>query len=209
MNQIRPYLIKGFFAAIKRHLCLTKGNLDYPEKLVEVESSLTGSCFWDFWFKSRKVFFSKRALFNETSDPQTLFLSKIGPVICKATTTKVNFRFYQQRSQAATRIICKQATFPQMLVSFFSSIIPLYIENTPWKNYVRFWKWNLKRTPQSAQNSFSRKSNLKFCIIFNMISFANVQGSVNIRLAYLACWLITLKVTNISFLKKVGVLMFS
>ena len=42
-----------------------------------------------------------------------LFLSKIGPVICKATTTKVNFRFYQQRSQAATRIICKQATFPQ------------------------------------------------------------------------------------------------
>ena len=42
-----------------------------------------------------------------------------------------------------------------------------------------------------------------------MISFANVQGSANIRLAYLACWLITLKVTNISFLKKVGVLMFS
>ena len=51
------------------------------------------------------------------------------------------------------------------------------------KNYVRFWKWNLKRTTQSAQNSFSSKLNLKFCIIFNMISFANAQGSVKIRLA--------------------------
>ena len=32
--------------------------------------------------------------------------------------------------------------------------------------YVRFEKWNLKRTPQSAQSSFLRKSNLKFCIIY-------------------------------------------
>ena len=30
---------------------------------------------------------------------------------------------------------------------------------------------------------FSRKSNLAFCIIFNMISFANTQGSVKIRIA--------------------------
>ena len=28
------------------------------------------------------------------------------------------------------------------------------------------------------------KSNLKFCIIFNIISFANAQGSVKIRLTY-------------------------
>ena len=33
-----------------------------------------------------------------------------------------------------------------------------------WKNYGRFWKWTLKHTSQSAQNSFLRKSNLKFCI---------------------------------------------
>ena len=32
-----------------------------------------------------------------------------------------------------------------MLVSFFSSNIPLYIEKIPWKNYVRLWKRNLKR----------------------------------------------------------------
>ena len=36
------------------------------------------------------------------------------------------------------------------------SIIKVYLiflytlEKIPWKNYVRFWKWNLKRTPQSA-----------------------------------------------------------
>ena len=56
----------------------------------------------------------------------------------------------------------------------FLALIFLYtLKKVPWKRYVRFWKWNLKRTPQSVQNSFSRKSNLKFCIIFNMISFAN------------------------------------
>ena len=46
-----------------------------------------------------------------------------------------------------------------------------------WKNCVGLWKWNWNRTPQSAQNLFSRKSNLKLCIIFNIL-FANAQGSV-------------------------------
>ena len=33
----------------------------------------------------------------------------------------------------------------------FLALIFLYtLEKIPWKNYVRFWKWNLKRTPQSA-----------------------------------------------------------
>ena len=66
----------------------------------------------------------------------------------------------------------------------FLALIFLYtLETTPWKNYFRFWKWNLKRTPQSVQNLFSRKLNLKFCIAFNMIWFANALGSVKIRLA--------------------------
>ena len=60
----------------------------------------------------------------------------------------------------------------KMLVPFFSFNVPLYIR-FGCKNYVRFLKWNLNRTPQSAQNSFLRKSNLKFCIVFNMISFAS------------------------------------
>ena len=33
----------------------------------------------------------------------------------------------------------------------FLALIFLYtLEKIPWKNCVRFWKWNLKRTPQSA-----------------------------------------------------------
>ena len=36
---------------------------------------------FDTWFKLRKIFFPKRALFNEASHAWTLYLSKIGPVI--------------------------------------------------------------------------------------------------------------------------------
>ena len=53
-------------------------------------------------------------------------------------------------------LFANEPSLRKMLVSFFSSKIP-------WKNYVRFWKWNLKRTPESAQNCFLRKSNLNFC----------------------------------------------
>ena len=66
-----------------------------------------------------------------------------------------------------------------------------------WKNYVRFWKWNLKCTLQSAQNLCLRRSNLKFCIIFNMISFANAQGLVKIRLACSKALLSTISSSNI------------
>ena len=78
----------------------------------------------------------------------------------------------------------KSKLFCKMLVLLFSSNIPLYIEKKSHrKKLLRFWKQNLKCTPQSAQNQFWRKSYLKFCIIFNMISFASAQGSVKIRLA--------------------------
>ena len=69
-----------------------------------------------------------------------------------------------------------QTFFCKVLMSFFSLKIL-------WKNYVSFWQRNLKRTLQSARNLFSRKSDLKSCIIFNIPSFTNTQGSVNIRLA--------------------------
>ena len=38
----------------------------------------------------------------------------------------------------------------KMLESFFGSNIPLYIGKNPVEKLLRFWKWNLKRTPQSA-----------------------------------------------------------
>ena len=64
------------------------------------------------------------------------------------------------------------------LTSQFCFFFWLSYSSKHWKkscenNYIRFWKWKLKRTPQLTQNLFTRKSKLKFCIIFNLISFAN------------------------------------
>ena len=42
-----------------------------------------------------------------------------------------------------------------------------------------------------------RKSDLNFCIIFNMISFFNAQGSVKIRLACSKALLLTISSSNI------------
>ena len=55
----------------------------------------------------------------------------------EVTTAKVNFRFYKQDSHVATRLICERTTFAQMVVSIFSSNIPIYIyilKKIPWKN---------------------------------------------------------------------------
>ena len=71
--------------------------------------------------------------------------------IFKVTTAKVNFRFYKQCNQAATRLICEGVIFVQNASIVFLALIFLYtLKKIPWKNYVRFWKWNLKRTPQSV-----------------------------------------------------------
>ena len=94
----------------------------------------------------------------------------------------VYFRSYNKSKFSFLKTVLVSKPF---LAPFFLALIFLHILNKiPWENYVRLWKFNLKRTPQSAQNSFLRKSNLKFCIIFNMIPFANYQCSVKIRLAY-------------------------
>ena len=50
--------------------------------------------------------------------------------IWEVTTTKVNFHFYKQCSQVATRLICKWAIFV-LNASTFSSNIPLYIKKNP------------------------------------------------------------------------------
>ena len=57
INQI--ILGKGLSAYVQEHLCLTKGQLDNPEKQMEVESPLT-EYFWHFQFKLRTKLFWKR-----------------------------------------------------------------------------------------------------------------------------------------------------
>ena len=104
--------------------------------------------------------------------------------ICEVTTTKVNFRFDKHCSQAARRLLLTSNFCTKCLHHFISLIFFYTLKKIPRKKYVSLWKWNLKRTLQSAQNSFSRKSNSEFCIIFN-ISFVNAKGSVKIRLACL------------------------
>ena len=85
MNEI--VLEKGLFTSIRRHLCLAKGHLDYPEGQVEVEYPLNGSWLDTFDSNQEKVFFSKMTLFNELSDPRKLYLSKIGPASLQEDTT--------------------------------------------------------------------------------------------------------------------------
>ena len=51
--------------------------------------------------------------------------------IYKVKTTKVNFRVYKQCSQATTRLICEESFLCKMLVSLFSSNIPLNIGKNP------------------------------------------------------------------------------
>ena len=88
----------------------------------------------------------------------------------------------QSRIKVQHFLFANEGFLCKMLVCFFISNIPLYIEKIMWKIYVRFWKWNLLCAPQFAQNSFLRKSGLRFFIIFNMIWFTNAQGSVKIKL---------------------------
>ena len=57
------------------------------------------------------------------------------------------------------------------------------LNKIPSKNYVRFWQWNLKRTSQSAQNSFSRKSfkvlhYIQHDFIFRRLGLSKDQASM-------------------------------
>ena len=105
MNQIIFW--KGLLASIKRHLCLTREHMDNLEGLVEVESPLIRSCFWQVWSKLRNLFFFfffffffkfflkffkfffffffffffRKSTLKEASDPWMLYLSIIGPDI--------------------------------------------------------------------------------------------------------------------------------
>ena len=73
---------KGLFTSIKRHLCLTREHMANLG-LVEVESPLIRSCFWQVWSKLRNLFFffPQKEHFKKVSDPWRLYLSKIGPDI--------------------------------------------------------------------------------------------------------------------------------
>ena len=90
-EKLRNYLIKikesnevvlgkWLFASIKGQICLAEGYLGNQEEHMEVEYPLHQKLFSTLLIQIKeKLFFSKRAVFNEVSNPQTFYLSKIGP----------------------------------------------------------------------------------------------------------------------------------
>ena len=60
-----------------------------------------------------------------------------------------------------------------MLVSFFSFNIPLYIGKNLVEKLFKVLEMELKMYIPVGPKFISRKSDLMFCIIFNMILFAN------------------------------------
>ena len=119
----------------------------------------------------------------------TVYTKKTIPNFClfvclRSCNDKNKFSFLKKSTVKPQHVLFANEPFlRKMLVSFFSSNILLYIEKNSVEKSCRVLEMELKSTPQSTQNSFSRKSDITFCIIFNMISFANAQGSVKIRLA--------------------------
>ena len=85
----------------------------------------------------------------------------------------------------------------KLLVSFFSSNIPLYNGKNPVEKLCKILEMELKTyTPVSLKFVFE-ESNLKFCIIFNLIFFVNAEVSVKIRLACAKALLLTTSSSNI------------
>ena len=99
--------------------------------------------------------------------------------ICEVTTADVNFRFYKVKSQHV--LFVNEPFLRKILLLFFSSIISLYIERNPKERSYEVLRMELKMyIPVGPKFVFEK---IKFYIIFNMISFPNVQVSVKIRLA--------------------------
>ena len=93
----------------------------------------------------------------------------------------------KQCSQVATRLIWYRAIFAENASNvIFSFNIPLYIGKNPVEKLYKVSEMELKT-----------QVDLKFCIIFNMISFVNAQSSVTIRLACSNALLLTISSSNI------------
>ena len=98
------------------------------------------------------------------------FLKHFGPYILtknvclfisEVTATKENFVFRNSAVKAQHVLFENEPFLHKMLVSFSALVFLYTLEKLAWKNYVRFSKWNLKRTPQSTQNLFFEKIKFK------------------------------------------------
>ena len=74
-----------------------------------------------------------------------MILGSISETANTITTREVNFHFYKQCSQGATRLLANEPFLRKMLVSFFSSNIRLYIEKNPVEKLCKDLKIKLNR----------------------------------------------------------------
>ena len=175
-----------------------------------VSISKTGNVFWNisrlgstYWLQSIRK-----------SDTRNFCLF----VYLQVTTTKVNFCFWKHCSQAQQVLFENQLLLRKMLVSFFSSNIPLYIRKNPVEKLRKVLEFERKTyTPVGLKFIFEKiKFNVLHYIQHDFIH--QRQGSVKIRLACSKPLLLTISSSNIVthsngfikgdkhfFLKKVGV----
>ena len=120
---------------------------------------------WGCNSKTTNIFWNiLRSTYGLQSIRKTVLGTVVYLFICKVITTKENFRFYKQCSQASTRLICELAAFAQNIISV--ALIFFYIlKRIPWKNYVRLWKWSLKSTSQSTKIRFPENQIESFALI--------------------------------------------
>ena len=83
--------------------------------------------------------------------------------ICEVTTAKVIFRFYKQCSQPQHVLFAKEPFLRKMLLSLFSSNIPLYIEKNPVGKSCKIQETELKTyTPVGSKFVFEK---IKFKVL--------------------------------------------
>ena len=90
-----------------------------------------------FWNILGSAYWLQSIWKNHTRNFCFLFISKV-------TTTKINFRFYKQCSQGAAGLICEGVILRKLLVSFFSSNIPLCNKKNPVENLCKVLEMQLK-----------------------------------------------------------------
>ena len=84
----------------------------------------------------------------------------------------------------------------KLLISFFSSNIPLYTGKSPEEKLCKVLEMELKTHSPVGLKFISEKIKFKVFIIFNMVSFDNTQGSVKIRLPCSKAFLLTISSSN-------------
>ena len=127
--------------------------------------------FYQFVILWRDMFSKCALIWGLISKTKNIFENILGPTYWLQSMRKnytnnfcllVYLRSYNNKSEVFTISTAKprhvlfanEPFLRKILLSFFSSNIHLYIEKkNARKSCLRFWKWNLKHTPQSAKNS--------------------------------------------------------